>query len=137
MFTGSFCFDVGLSLMQMDEGDRKLEVDTRDLTFYNEEHHYTTTLKKVTVLPFTVIVDHSSTEPDNRYIFPTGGQIEIVMKDGTVAYTLEPYYDVSTYQYPHPDSIIGITNRFQVNKPLVIKDIDYIRINGEYIFDVN
>ncbi len=137
LFTGSFCFDMEIGIGYEDRDAYKLVVDTGGVSFYNEEYAFTTTIKKVTIMPFCIIVERTSTDANSKYIFPQGGPIEIVMKDGSVAYTLEPYYDAAAHKYPHPDSVVGIGNRFKVDKPLVLEDIDYIRINGEYIFDVN
>lgn len=135
LLTGSFGIDIGLN--DENRQDSKLVVDAQDLSFYNEEYDYTTTLHEITITPLTITLDYSSTDPSNKYIFAKGGPIQLVMKDGSIVEAVDAYYDAVAHSYPHPDSIAGVGNYSCFDEPVVVEDIDYLLVDGEHIIDVN
>jgi hypothetical protein len=62
--------------------------------------------------------------------------VELVMKDGTVIMAMDAYMDARESGY-HPDSIVGSSGRHRFDEPIVVEDIDYVRIGDDYIADVN
>ncbi|MBQ9762469.1 MAG: hypothetical protein IJV82_05255 [Oscillospiraceae bacterium] len=135
LLSGGFSFDITIN--DENRTDMKLVVDAQDYSFYNEEYDYTTTVSKIIITPLRITVEHTHTEPNNKYIFPKGGPIQLVMKDGTVVDAMEPYYNAAAHEWPHPDSIVGVVNRSTFDVPVVVADIDYVLINGEHKIDVN
>lgn len=135
LLTGSFGINIGLNDENRDES--KLVVDAQDLSFYNEEYDFTTTLHEITITPLTITLDYSSTTPNNKYIFAKGGPIQLVMKDGRIVEAVDAYYDAAAHAWPHPDSIVGVGDYSTFDEPVVVEDIDYILVNGEYTIDVN
>lgn len=134
LFTGRFVFDI--SINQEDMQSQKVRVDTGTVTIYNEEYDYTTTVSEVTISPLHIDIDYSYTDPDSPYIFPYGGPVQIVMKDGTTVKALDAYFDARTQTVVDPDDVAGARYTcFDV--PIVVENIDYIIIGGEHIFDVN
>jgi hypothetical protein len=135
LFTGSFTFDI--SNFNEHRENQTITVWTGDLRFYNEEYDYYTTVRKVTISPLRIDVECSHTTSNNKYIFPRGGPIQIVMKDGSIVDALEAYYDAQSQRYPHPDSVVGAVPEGYFDVPIVVEDIDYLIIGGEHIVDVN
>lgn len=135
LFTGNFTFDI--SNYNENREDQTITIRTGDLSFYNEEYDYYTTVKKVTISPLRIDVECSHTTANNAYIFPKGGPIQIVMKDGSVVEAMEAYYDAQAHRYPHPDSVVGAVPESYFDVPIVVEDIDYLIIGGEHIVDVN
>lgn len=117
--------------------DAKIVVDTGEVTYYDEEYDFTTVIKKVTVTPLHIEVDCTSTACDEKYIFPHGGPVQIVMKDGTVIQALAAYYDARANGLYHPDSICGVCSFDWFDDLLVLEDIDYLIVGDGEIFDVN
>lgn len=132
ILSAGFAFDISISYEST-----KVEIDTGGVSFYNEEYDYTTTVKKVTISSLSVDVEYTHTTPNNKYIFPKGGPIQIVMKDGTIVEAVDAYYDAAAHSYPHPDSVVGVVEYSVLDEPVVVENIDYIIIGGEHIFDVN
>lgn len=135
LLTGTFTFNIGIN--DENREDSKLVIDAEDLSFYNEEYDYTTTLHEITITPLTITLDYSSTDPNNKYIFAQGGPIQLVMKDGSIVEAVDAYYDAAAHAWPHPDSIVGVGDYSNFDEPVVVEDIDYILIDGEHIIDVN
>ena len=117
--------------------DAKLQVDTGAVTYYNEEYDFTTVIQKVTVTPLHIEVECTRTECDQKYIFPQGGPVQLVMKDGTVVQALDAYFDASAQDLYHPDSVVGICTFDWFDDLIVLEDIDYIVVGDGEIFDVN
>lgn len=135
LFKGTFTFDISLHNEHRDE--QYIVIDTGEISFYNEEYDFTTTVTRVSLTPLQIMVDWKNTEPNNKYIFPCGGPVQIFMKDGTVVEAKGSYIDVSAQKIFHPDSIVGIGSSERLDEPIVLENIDYIVIGGEYTFDVN
>jgi hypothetical protein len=134
LFTGRFVFDITIASDKAEQ--RKLVVDTAGVSFYNEEYDYTTTVKKVTISPLHVDIFCTYTEPNDKYIFPYGGPLEIVMKDGSVIQALDAYSDAREQNVGDPDDVAG-ARLTHLETPIVVENIDYIILGGEQIFDVN
>ena len=117
--------------------DAKLVVDTGEVTYYNEAYDFTTVIRKVTVTPLHIEVECTSTECDEKYIFPKGGPVQIVMKDGTVIQAIDAYYDAKTSEVYHPDSVVGVATLDWFDEILVLDEIDYLIVGDGEIFDVN
>lgn len=134
LFTGRFIFDISVDLEMLEQ--RKLVVDTGNVTFYNEEYDYTTTVSKVTISPLHIDISCSYTEPNCQYIFPYGGPVQIVMKDGTVIDGMDAYFDAREQTVVDPNDVAG--SRWTcLDEPIVVENIDYIILGEEHIFDVN
>lgn len=135
VFEGSFIFDIGIDDKNRDDSELVVELD--GLSFHNEEYDFDVTLNKVTITPLSITVDYEATEANNRYIFPEGGPIQLVMKDGTVIDGRDAYYDARGKIYPHPDSVLGVGNYSCFDQIVVVSDIDYLLIDGKHKVDVN
>lgn len=135
LFEGSFMFDIGI--YDQNWGDSELVVALDGLSFHNEEYDFDVTLEQVRITPLSITVDYETTKSNNRYIFPEGGPIQLVMKGGTVVDAREAYYDARGKVYPHPDSVLGVDNCSCFDQIVVVSEIDYLLIDGEHIVDVN
>lgn len=134
LFAGKFVFDISVEPEKAEQ--RKLVIDTGGVSFYNEEYGYTTTVSKVTLSPLHVDISFTNTEPGCEYIFPYGGPLDIVMKDGTVIRGAEAFFDAREQNVADPDDVAGSALTC-LEYPLVVENIDYIILGGEYVFDVN
>lgn len=135
LFVGDFEFDISIN-----NENRELQtitVDAGGVSYYNEEYDFTTTVNSVTITPLRIMVDCDRTESNNKYIFPKGGPIQIVMKDGTTVDAMDAYYDAAAHFYPHPDSVVDIETESRFDIPIVVDDIDYLIIGENHIVDVN
>lgn len=132
---GFFCFDITINNENRD--GQSLVIDTGELSFYNKEYDYTTTVKNVVITPLSIELDCTYTQPSDKYIFPYGGPVQIVMKDGSTIEVLEAYYNAQEHSYPHPDSIVAVGSSSSFDEPIVVGEIDYLVFNGEHIVDVN
>ncbi len=135
LIEGSFCFDITIN-NENREG-QSLVIDTGDLSFYNEEYDYTTTVKKVLITPLSIELDCTYTQPSDKYIFPYGGPVQIVMKNGRTIDVLEAYYNAQEHSYPHPDSIVAVGSSNIFDEPIIVGEIDYLVFDGEHVIDVN
>ncbi len=129
---GNFVIDVNCGYE-----DAVLEVDTGEVTYYDEEYDFTTVIKKVTITPLHIEVECTRTTCDAKYIFPRGGPVQLVMKDGTMLQALDAYFDAAAQTELHPDSIVGIESFGWFDELIVLEDIDYLVVGDGEIFDVN
>ena len=134
LFYGNFEFDISINNENRDL--QSITVDAGGVSYYNKEYDFTTTVNSVTITPLRIMVDCDRTEANNKYIFPKGGPIQIVMKDGTTIDAMEAYYDASAHWYPHPDSVVGIGTESGFDIPIVVDDIEYLIIGEEHIVEV-
>lgn len=134
LFTGNFAFDISFDHEKIEE--RKVVVDTGSVSFYNEEYDYTTTVTEVTISPLHIDITYSCTSPNNKYIFPYGGPVQLVMKDGTTVDAQEAYFDARTQTVVDPNDVAG-PRLTCFDMPIVVENIDYIIVGDVYIFDVN
>lgn len=134
MLRGTFVFDVRIDDEDRDESKLVVEVD--DLTIYNEEYDFTTTIHEIQITPLSITVDYTSTEANDKYVFPKGGPIQLVMKDGSVVDAMEAYYNAEEHSYPHPDSVVGVGNYSCFDEVVVISQIDYILVDGQHRIDI-
>lgn len=134
LFTGTFVFDI--SMNNVDHNDLKAVVDTGGVAFRNEAYDYTTTVNKVTISPLHVDIDFTATAPNDPLIFPYGGPLEIVMKDGTRIQALEGFFDARNQTVAAPEDVAG-PKIVYFDTPVVVENIDYIILGGEFTFDVN
>lgn len=128
----------------------KLELDTEDLILYNEEFDFTTTVNKLMITPLSVTREFVATEPNDADIFPTGGSVKIVMKDGS-SFKVGEY---SEYNFGVDEEFLrksemekatglnltnlaGVGMQYKLDDPIELDDIDYIVYGGEHIIDVN
>ncbi|MBQ7415450.1 MAG: DUF4179 domain-containing protein [Oscillospiraceae bacterium] len=134
LFRGLFQFDVTINDENRDQS--KLVIEVEDATYYDEKFDFTTTVSKVTITPLRIDVECEYTQPNDKYIFPNGGPVELVMKDGTVIKAINAYLDARESGY-HPDSIVASACYSWFDVPIVVEDIDYVRVGDDYIADVN
>lgn len=128
----------------------KLDLPTEKLVLYNEEFDFTTTVDKLIITPLSVTREYTATTPNDSDIFPTGGSVEIIMKDGTSIKVGE----FSEYNFGVDEefmrksenekvtglnltNLVGVATQFKFEEPIVLEDIDYIVYGGEHIIDVN
>ena len=135
LFTGRFAFDI--TIVNENRDEQSLVLKPKDLTFYNEEYDYTTIVNRITITSLGIDLDITYTQPSDKYIFPYGGPVQLVMKDGRTIDVLEGYYNAKEHWYPHPDSIVGVGSSSRFDEPIVVGEIDYLLFNGEIIVDVN
>lgn len=135
LFSGSFDFDI--SIHNENRELQSVTVDAGGVTYYNEEYDFTTTVHSVTITPLRIMVDCERTEANNQYIFPRGGPIRIVMKDGSTINAMDAYYDAAAHYYPHPDSVVDVGCESGFDIPIVVEEIDYLIIGEDHIVDVN
>lgn len=137
-------------------GNQKLEIDLNDLTFYNEEYDFTTTVEKLVITPLALTRRFSATESNHWDIAPTGGSVRLVMKDGSSILV----GDYSEYNYGKDEGYAVISEITRIDgwkfgeknerwigfddeisyllpEPIVLEDIDYIVIANEHTIDVN
>lgn len=152
--SGSFCLD--MTNYVEDAENQKLEIDVKDLTFYNEQYDFTTTVEKLVITPLAVSRTFSATESNHWDIAPTGGSVRLVMKDGSSILVS----DYSKYNYGKDEGYAVISEitridgwkfgeknerwigfagdrTFLLPEPIVLEDIDYIVIANEHTIDVN
>lgn len=134
LFGGDFYIDIGIDNANRD--DQMVKIDTGGVSFYNEEYDYTTTVDKVEIYALHMELDYSYTTPSDSYIFPYGGPLQLVMKDGSVVNALEDYFDARDQRLVDPDDVAG-PRLVHFEEPIVVADIDYIILGEEHIFDVN
>lgn len=116
---------------------QSLVIKTGDLTYHNEEFDYTTTVHKVTIRPLSIELECTYTTPNEKYIFPYGGPVQLVMKDGRIIDALDAYDDARSLSCPCRDDIVGVSSYNRFWDPIVVGDIDYILFNGEISIDIN
>ena len=134
LLRGSFEFDVTIN--DENRNDSKLVIEVDNAQYHDEQYGFVTTVSKVTITPLRIDVECKYTEANDGYIFPSGGPVELVMKDGSVIKGLDPYLDARESGY-HPDSIVAAACMRWFDVPIVVEDIDYVRIGDDYIADVN
>ena len=134
LFRGCFEFDVTINDENRD--DSKLVIEVDNAQYHDKQYGFVTTVSKVTITPLRIDIEFKFTESNDRYIHPSGGPVELVMKDGTVIMAMDAYMDARESGY-HPDSIVGSSGRNRFDEPIVVEDIDYVRIGDDYIVDVN
>lgn len=135
LLRGNFVFDIGVN--DENRKNAKLEVEVEDVTVYNDLYGFSTTISKLTITPLSITVEYKSTDATNPYVFPKGGPIRLVMKDGSVVEAAPAYYNASEHSYPHPDSVVGVTNLSYFDDIIVVSQIDYILIGEDHKIDVN
>lgn len=132
---GEFIIDISINNVNRD--DQMVKIDTGGVSFYNEEYDYTTTVDAVKIYSLHVELDYSYTTPSDPLIWPYGGPLQLVMKDGTVVEAQGDYLDARDQRYVYPEDIVGCSNWSYFEEPIVVEDIDYIILGTEHIFDVN
>lgn len=130
-------FPIDITIQDENWEDMKLVVDVDDLTIYNEEYDFTTTIKKIEITPLTITVEYDSTEANDSYVFPKGGPIQLVMKDGSIVDAVDAYYNAAEHSYPHPDSVVGVCDFTWFDDVIVLEDIDYILVDGQHRIDID
>lgn len=119
--------------MEAREGVTLPDIQKDDVYFY---YLADKNMKTVTISPLHIDISFTYTTPDCPYIFPYGGPVELVMKDGTTAKALEAYFDARTQTVVDPDDVAG-TRLVCFDVSVIVDDIDYIILGSEHIFDVN
>ncbi len=133
LFRGDFNFEI--TNANENRRDQSLVIKTGGLSFYNEEFGYTTTVNKITIRPLSIELDCTYTTPNEKYIFPYGGPLQLVMKDGRTIDVLDAYDDCRDLSYREYIHSVWSGKRFW--EPIVVGEIDYLLFNGEHIIDVN
>lgn len=130
--------------------EKQLDLSTEGLVLHNEEYNFTTTVDKLIITPLSVTRKYTATTPGDADIFPTGGSVEIVMKDGSsikVGHYSEYNFgkdegflrksEMEKATGMNLTNLVGVETQFKFDEPLVLEDIDYIVYGCEHIIDVN
>jgi hypothetical protein len=133
IFTGAFAFDIGLNFQT-----QKMDLPVEGLTWRHDLLNYNNTLQAMTLSPLSLSYRVDCGLPKNDSIGAQLGDLEIVLKDGTVFY--------SEINSPEDDEVLasyirerGITlplageptgvfeNYILFDQPLDLSQVDYLR----------
>lgn len=133
VFTGKFAFDIGLNFQS-----QAIQLPVEGLTWHNDLLDYTNTLQAMTLTPLSLSYRVDCTMPENDHIGAQLGDLEIVLKDGTVFYSEvnSPEDDEVTASYIREQGITlpltgeptGVFENYIVfGEPLDLSQVDYVR----------
>ena len=129
VFTGEFVFDIGLNFQS-----QKIDLPAQGLTWRHEMLDYTNTLQAMTLSPLSLSYQVDCSMPENDHIGAQLGDLEIVLKDGTVFYS-----EVNTAQddevlanyIREMDITLPLTGVFEnyiiFDQPLDLSQVDYVQ----------
>lgn len=153
---GNFRFDVWVTY---DDWDKKtVELDIEDYsfdTYYEGDFAFRTTVEKIIITPLGLTREFSATKAQHWDICPTGGSVQVVMKDGSSMLV----GDYSEYNFGKDEGYLTISELARIegvnlgyhherfggfmgdsylfDAPVVLEDIDYLVIAGKHIIDLN
>lgn len=130
ILSGEFTFDIGMYYES-----KIVSLDCEGSTWYDEAYEFTNTLEYLELSPLSLSYQFKSTLPENDLIIPGVGEIQIVLKDGTVFYdgTYPPEepdarYDPSIVS----DAFVSTHEGYMLfDTPLDLTQVDYVQY-GEY-----
>lgn len=133
VFTGEFAFDIGLNFQS-----QAMELPVEGLTWHDDLLDYTNTLQAMTLTPLSLSYRVDCTMPVNDHIGAQLGDLEIVLKDGTVFYSEvnSPYDDEVLTNYiremgitlPLTGQPTGVFENYIIfEEPLDLSQVDYVR----------
>lgn len=140
LFTGNFVFDFTMSVQS-----RTIDLDAAGLTWHNEPLDYTNTVKSMSLSPLSLSLRVDSAMPYNDWISPHFGDVQIVLKDGTVFFS-ETENDDALRRYiestpavtlPLTGQPVGVFASYVLfDEPLDLSQVDYVQY-GENKIPVN
>ena len=139
IFTGTFPFDVGLNFQS-----QSMELFVEGLTWRHSLLDYTNTLQAMTLSPLSLSYRVDCGLPANDSIGPQLGDLEIVLRDGTVFYSevsragddavLASRIREEDITLPLTGEPIGVFENYIVfDEPLDLRLVDMIRYGGSEI----
>ena len=136
IFTGNFVFDFGLSFQS-----QTIELDAAGLTWHDELLDYTNTIQSLSLSPLSLTYYVDCSLPVNDSIGPAFGDIQIVMKDGSVFFSAAQDYDAMRQYIQSQPVALPITgeptgvfrNYIPFDQPLDLSQVDYVQYGGNKI----
>lgn len=133
IFTGEFAFDVGLNFQS-----QAIALPAEGLTWRDDLLDYTNTLQAMTLTPLSLSYRVDCTLPVNNHIGAQLGDLEIVLKDGSVFYSevksaqddevAASYIREMGITLPLTGEPTGVFENYIVfDEPLDLSQVDYIR----------
>ena len=133
VFTGEFVFDIGLNFQS-----QKIDLPAQGLTWRHEMLDYTNTLQAMTLSPLSLSYQVDCSMPENDHIGAQLGDLEIVLKDGTVFYSevntaqddevLANYIREMDITLPLTGAPTGVFENYIIfDQPLDLSQVDCIR----------
>ena len=133
IFTGEFVFDIGLNFQS-----QKIDLPAQGLTWRHEMLDYTNTLQAMTLSPLSLSYQVDCSMPENDHIGAQLGDLEIVLKDGTVFYSevntaqddevLANYIREMDITLPLTGAPTGVFENYIIfDQPLDLSQVDCIR----------
>lgn len=142
VFTGTFAFDIGLNFQS-----QAIQLPAEGLTWRHDLLDYTNTLQAMTLSPLSLSYRVDCTMPENDSIGAQLGDLEIVLKDGSVFYSevnsaeddevLASYIRERGITLPLTGEPTGVFENYIVfEEPLDLSQVDYVQY-GEHKIPVN
>ena len=139
VFTGKFAFDIGLNFQS-----QAIQLPVEGLTWHDDLLDYTNTLQAVTMTPLSLSYRVDCTLPVNDHIGAQLGDLEIVLKDGTVFYSevntteddeaLTGYIREMGITLPLTGEPTGVfENYIPFDQPLDLSQVDYVQYGDNKI----
>lgn len=153
---GSFTFDFWVTYEDWDQ--KTVTLDIEDYTFetyYMDDYAFTTTVEEIIITPLGLTRKFTASKDTHWNICPTGGSVRVVMKDGSSMLVGDyseynfgkdaGYLTISElariegvnlgYQNERFGGLMGDSYLFDA--PVVLEDIDYLVLAGQYVIDLN
>lgn len=140
IFTGDFVFDFAICIQS-----RTIALDAAGLTWHHELLDYTNTVKSMSLSPLSLSFCVDSTMPYNDWISPYFGDVQIVLKDGTVFFSqIQDNDALNRYIQSTPAVTLPLTgqpvgvfrNYIPFDEPLDLSKVDYVTF-GDVKIPVN
>ena len=139
VFTGKFAFDIGLNFQS-----QAIQLPVEGLTWHDDLLDYTNTLQAVTMTPLSLSYRVDCAMPENDHIGAQLGDLEIVLKDGTVFYSevntteddeaLTGYIREMGITLPLTGEPTGVfENYIPFDQPLDLSQVDYVQYGDNKI----
>lgn len=139
IFTGEFAFDIGLNFQS-----QAIQLPVEGLTWHDDLLDYTNTLQAMTLTPLSLSYRVDSSMPESDHLGARLGDLEIVLKDGTVfyskVYTTEDDEAVTGHirkmgiTLPLTGEPTGVFENFIVfDQPLDLSQVDYVQYGNNKI----
>lgn len=116
-FEGDFVLELGTPAQ-----GPSLELDAAGLTWTNETYDFTVTLEELTLTPLSLTARYTATQPNDPWVSPGVGPLEVVLKDDSTVTALRKYA---------PDAEGCAVQVFDA--PLDLTQVAYVRYGGHRI----
>lgn len=123
MLNGEFTFDIGTNYKS-----ETMTLDCNGATYYDEIDGYTNLLENLELSPLSCSYQFKSTVPEDSWLSPSVGRIQIVMKDGTVFWDSGENTDPAPYEVSLLESpTVEYESYSLFDTPLDLSQVDYIK----------